>query len=46
MAFIIEFYNPFDDKYYTDRVELEIVVNAYKAVLERRGMTKISVFEE
>jgi len=46
MTYVIEYYNPFDGKHYTERSDLEIVKDAFLTVLKRRGMEKITVFEE
>ena len=46
MTYVVEFRDPTDNKYYTEYIELKIIVDAFLAVLERRGMQEIRMFEE
>lgn len=46
MPFVIEHYNPTDDKHYTARAGNKEAAEQFKQVLEHLGMKEVTVFEE
>ena len=46
MPFVIEHYNPKDNKYYTARAQNEEAADQFKKVLDHLGMKEVTVFEE
>jgi hypothetical protein len=46
MTFVIEHYDPRDDKYYTARAGNEEAADQLKKVLEHLGMKEVTVFKE
>jgi hypothetical protein len=46
MVFVIEYYDPKDDKHYTGRAENKEAAEQFKLVLEHLGTKEVTVFEE
>lgn len=46
MSFLIEHYDPRDDKYYTAYAGNEEAADQFKKVLEHLGMKEVTVFKE
>lgn len=46
MNYVIEWYNPFRDLWYTHYVGKEENANEYKTMLKKAGMKEITMFED